>query len=80
MESILGWLIIGALAGWLAGKIMKGSGFGLIANIAIGIAGAVIGGWMFRMLGALPSGLVGSLITATLGAIILLGVARWLRR
>ncbi len=80
MESILGWLIVGALAGWLAGKIMKGSGFGLIANIAIGIAGAVIGGWIFRMLGTLPSGLAGSLVTATLGAIILLGVARWLRR
>jgi uncharacterized membrane protein YeaQ/YmgE (transglycosylase-associated protein family) len=67
------WLVIGAVAGWLAGKIMKGKGFGLIGNIIVGIIGAVIGGWL---LGGLFSGLglIGTLITAVVGAVLLLFV------
>ncbi len=66
------WIIIGGLAGWLAGIIMKDKS-GLIMNIIIGIVGAFIGGWLFGVLGIAPqSGLVGSLITATAGAVVLL--------
>jgi len=79
--SWLWFIIIGAIAGWLAGQIMKGSGFGLLVNILVGIAGAVIGGWVFGLLGiATGSGLIGSLITALVGAIILLWVISLFKR
>jgi uncharacterized membrane protein YeaQ/YmgE (transglycosylase-associated protein family) len=67
-------LIIGALAGWLAGKVMKGEGFGLIGNIVVGVVGAVLGGFLFGFLGVSAGGMIGSLVTATIGAIVLLGV------
>lgn len=66
------FLAIGALAGWLAGKLMRGGGFGLIGNVAIGIIGAVIGGFVFGMLGITATGLIGSIVTATAGAVLLL--------
>ncbi|MCW5202657.1 GlsB/YeaQ/YmgE family stress response membrane protein [Desulfobulbus sp. US1] len=73
LTSLLIFLGLGALAGWLAGKIIKGGGSGLLMNIVIGIIGSVIGGWAFGQLG-IPVGndLVGSLVTAVVGAIILL--------
>ena len=67
-------LIIGAVAGWFAGKIMKGKGFGLIGNIVVGIVGAVIGSFLFGLLGVSVSGLIASLVSATTGAIILLWI------
>ena len=70
--NFLWFLIIGAVAGWLAGLIMKGAGFGLIVNILIGCVGAVLGGWLFGVLGFSSEGLLGSLITALVGAIVLL--------
>lgn len=70
--SILYFLIIGALAGWLAGQLTRGSGFGLPVNLGIGIVGAVLGGFVFRLVGLTAHGLLGSLITATVGAVILL--------
>ncbi len=76
---LLWFLIIGALAGWLAGKLTRGRGFGLVGDLVIGILGALIGGFLFRFLGALSFGFVGSLITATVGAVILLWVVRRLR-
>lgn len=70
--SFIFWIIIGGLAGWLAGVIMKDQS-GLIMNIIIGIVGAFIGGWLFGVLGISPdSGFVGSLVTATVGAVVLL--------
>jgi uncharacterized membrane protein YeaQ/YmgE (transglycosylase-associated protein family) len=66
------FLAIGALAGWLAGNIMQGSGYGVIGNILVGIVGAVLSGFVFRLLGITAVGLIGSVITATVGAIILL--------
>lgn len=69
---ILYYLIIGAIAGWLAGKIMHGAGFGLLMNIVIGIGGALLGGLMFRLLGLSPHNVIGSLVTATVGAVVLL--------
>lgn len=73
-DSVIGVLIIGALAGWLAGKIMKGQGFGVAINIVVGIIGAVIGGFLFSLIGVTAGGFVGSLITATVGAVTLLFV------
>lgn len=70
--SFLWFIIIGAAAGWLAGLIMKGAGFGLLVNILVGCVGAVLGGWLFGILGFTSTGLIGSLITALVGAIVLL--------
>jgi uncharacterized membrane protein YeaQ/YmgE (transglycosylase-associated protein family) len=74
LTSLIIFLAIGALAGWLAGNIMKGRGFGVIGNIVVGIVGAVLGGFLFGLLGMAAGGLIGSIITATVGAIILLFV------
>jgi len=70
--NFLMFLVIGALAGWLAGKIMKGRGFGLIGNIIVGIVGGFLGGLLFGLLGLTAGGLIGSLVTALIGAIVLL--------
>jgi uncharacterized membrane protein YeaQ/YmgE (transglycosylase-associated protein family) len=76
MGSLIASLIVGGIAGWLAGMIMKGQGYGVIMNIVIGIIGGVLGGWLFGLFGAnLGAGMIGSLITATIGAIILLWIA-----
>jgi len=81
MTGLLWFLIIGAIAGWLAGKFMRGSGFGLLGDIIVGIIGAVIGGWLFGALGIYPGGgLLGSLIVAFVGAVLLLFLVRLIRR
>lgn len=75
------FLAIGAVAGWLAGQAMKGGGFGLLGNIVIGIVGGVVGGWVFGLLGIGTDGsLIGALITAFVGAVVLLVVARLLKK
>ena len=66
------FLIIGLVAGWLAGQIMKGSGFGLWINLLLGVAGAFIGGFLFRFFGIGGDGIIASLIAALVGAIVLL--------
>jgi len=78
--NLLWFLIIGIVAGWLAGKLMKGSGYGLIGDLVIGVIGAFIGGWLLGALGIFAGGLIGSLITATIGAIILLFLVRLIKR
>ena len=79
LSGLLITLVIGAIAGWLGGLIMKGSGFGLLGNIIVGIVGAVIGGALFGMLGISTSGMLGSIITATAGAVVLLFIAGLIR-
>ena len=74
------WIIIGAVAGWLAGKLMRGRGFGFIVNLLVGIAGAVIGGWVFGLLGIAAGGIIGSLVTALVGAILLLWIISLFKR
>ena len=75
LEEIIVWLVIGAIAGWLAGLIMKGYGFGLIGNIVVGIIGAVIAGWLLPRIGfVLVGGIVAAIINAVIGAVILLFV------
>ncbi|MCF7983808.1 MAG: GlsB/YeaQ/YmgE family stress response membrane protein [Thiohalocapsa sp.] len=78
LTSLLIFLAIGAVAGWLAGTLMKGGGFGLLIDIVLGVVGAVVGGFLFGLLGISANGLIGSIITATVGAVVLLSVARLL--
>lgn len=76
-HGIIFWLIVGALAGWLAGVLVKGRGFGLMADIVVGVVGAVIGGFLSSALGvSLGHGLIASLVTAVIGAVILLTLVR----
>lgn len=72
MGNLLYWIIIGGIAGWLAGLVMKGRGFGVLGNILVGIVGAVIGGWLLTFLQVGWNTLIGNLVTALLGAIVLL--------
>jgi len=74
------WIIIGAIAGWIAGQVMKGGGFGLLGNIGVGIVGSFIGGWLFGILGIGAGNMISSLVAAVVGAIILLYVVRLVRR
>ena len=73
--GFLWYIIIGIVAGFLAGKIMRGGGFGVIINLILGIVGGVLGGWVFVLFGIAASGIIGSLITATVGAILVLWIA-----
>lgn len=79
-QNLIVFLVIGILAGWLAGKIMKGSGFGLLGDLVVGVVGAFLGGWIFGLLGIAAYGLIGSLITALVGALILLYIIRLIKR
>lgn len=80
-ETLLIWLVIGAIAGWLAGLIVKGDGFGLVGNIVVGIIGSFIGGWLFSYFGiATGGGIFGAIIGATVGAVALLFLLRLIRR
>lgn len=81
IDSIIIMLIVGAIAGWLAGQIVRGFGFGLLWNMVIGIVGALIGVWLLQQLGFMPfSGFVGSIVNATIGAVILLVIVGFIRR
>jgi uncharacterized membrane protein YeaQ/YmgE (transglycosylase-associated protein family) len=80
LEGLLIFLLIGAVAGWLAGLVMRGGGFGLIGDIIIGIIGSVIGGWLFGALGIHVAGILGSIIAAFIGAVVLLAIIRAIKR
>jgi uncharacterized membrane protein YeaQ/YmgE (transglycosylase-associated protein family) len=80
-HGIIVWLVIGAIAGWLAGKLVKGGGFGLVGDIVVGIVGALIGGWLAGALGIhIGSGFISSVITAVVGAVVLLVILRVIKR
>lgn len=79
--DIIIFLAIGGVAGWIAGHLMQGKGFGLIGNIILGVIGGVIGGWLFNFLDVqIENGLIGSIITAAVGAIILVWLARFVKK
>jgi uncharacterized membrane protein YeaQ/YmgE (transglycosylase-associated protein family) len=78
--GIIAWLVIGAIAGWLAGQIVKGGGFGLVVDIIVGIVGAVIGGFLAGVVGLSAEGIIGSIILAVIGAVVLLVVLRIIKR
>ncbi len=77
-HSFIGWVLIGLLAGWLAGVLSRGRGFGCLANLLLGLIGAILGGWIFRQLdiAAGSRGFLFSLAAATLGSVLLVAVAR----
>lgn len=76
MQVWLWWIIVGLIAGWATGRIMKGSGYGPIMDIVLGIIGAVIGGWIMTALGFAAGGLIWSIIVAIIGAVILVWIVR----
>jgi len=75
-QSVIAWVIIGLVAGWLAGTVSRGRGFGCIADIILGLVGAVLGGFIFTKLNIRGGGLLFSIAAATVGAVILVAVAR----
>lgn len=80
IEALIIWLVIGAIAGWLAGQIMKGGGFGLVGDIVVGIVGAVVGGWLLPRLGIFVlGGILGDILNAVIGACIVLFVIRLIK-
>jgi uncharacterized membrane protein YeaQ/YmgE (transglycosylase-associated protein family) len=80
ITDLIIFLVIGAVAGWLAGVIMKGGGFGLVGDIIVGVIGSLLGGWLFGLLGIAAGGLIGSIIAAVVGAIILIAIVRLIKR
>jgi uncharacterized membrane protein YeaQ/YmgE (transglycosylase-associated protein family) len=81
IETILIWILVGAIAGWLAGLVVRGFGFGLVGNIIIGIIGAFLGGWLFGVLGvAIGAGIINTIFTAFIGAVVLLLIVRVIKR
>jgi uncharacterized membrane protein YeaQ/YmgE (transglycosylase-associated protein family) len=78
--EILWFIVIGVVAGWLAGQFVKGGGFGLIGDLIVGVLGALLGGYLFRLFGVTTSSMLGSLVTATVGAIVLLLLVRLVAR
>ena len=79
--NFLEWIIVGMIAGWLAGLVMRGGGYGVLVDIILGILGGLLGGWLFGMMGIWPGGgVIGSLIVAFVGAVILVAITRVLKR
>jgi uncharacterized membrane protein YeaQ/YmgE (transglycosylase-associated protein family) len=79
-QNLIIFLLIGVVAGWLAGRIMKGGGFGLLGDMVVGVIGAFVGGWLFGLLGITAGGLLGLLVTAFVGALVLLYLIRLVKR
>jgi uncharacterized membrane protein YeaQ/YmgE (transglycosylase-associated protein family) len=80
MGGLIWWIVVGLIAGFLAGKVMKGGGFGVIMDIVVGIAGAILGGWVFGLIGIHAGGLIGSIVVAFIGAVILVWIVRQLKK
>lgn len=79
--GFLAWIVVGLIAGWLAGQLMKGGGYGMVVDIILGLLGGVLGGWIFEKLGiSAGGGMIGSIIVAFIGAVILVGITRLLKR
>jgi uncharacterized membrane protein YeaQ/YmgE (transglycosylase-associated protein family) len=76
MENLIWFILIGLAAGFLAGTVVKGSGFGILGDLVVGVIGALLGGWIFGLLGIAAGGLLGALITAFVGAVVLLLLLR----
>ena len=78
--GFLAWILVGLIAGWLAGQVMKGGGYGIFADIILGILGGFVGGLLFGLLGIHAGGMVGSVIVAFIGAVILVWISRQLKK
>ena len=80
-EATIIWVLVGAVAGWLAGLVVRGFGFGLVGNIIVGIIGAFLGGWLFGTLGfSIGAGIINTIFTAFIGAVVLLLIVRVIKR
>ncbi|MBN2161118.1 MAG: GlsB/YeaQ/YmgE family stress response membrane protein [Spirochaetes bacterium] len=80
VEQIIIMLIVGLVAGWLAGLVWKGGGFGLVWNLVLGVAGSFLGGWLFKILNISFGGIIGSIVAAFVGALIILAIVNLIRR
>jgi uncharacterized membrane protein YeaQ/YmgE (transglycosylase-associated protein family) len=78
--NLLWFLLIGLAAGWVAGQLMKGGSYGLVGDLVLGVIGAFVGGWLLGILGIYTGGLIGSLVSATIGAVVLIWVVRLIKR
>ena len=79
--GLLYWIVVGLIAGWLAGKVMRGGGYGVVIDIVLSILGGIVGGWVFGMLGIWPGGgILGSIIVAFVGAVILVWLTRLVKK
>ena len=78
---MIAWLLVGLIAGWLAGQVMKGGGYGILVDLILGLLGGVVGGWLFDRLGIWPGGgMIGAIIVSFVGAVILVGISRLIKR
>jgi uncharacterized membrane protein YeaQ/YmgE (transglycosylase-associated protein family) len=78
--GFLAWIVVGLIAGWLVGQVMRGGGYGVLVDIILGLVGGVVGGWVFGLLGIWPGGgMIGSIVVAFVGAVILVGITRLLK-
>jgi len=80
LEHLIWFLLIGLIAGWLAGRVMRGGGFGVVGDMIVGVIGALLGGWLFGVLGISVGGLIGAIITAFVGAVIFIALLRAIKR
>jgi len=80
MGYFIYWIVVGLIAGWLAGQVMKGGGYGMIADILLGILGGFVGGWVFGLLGLHAGGPIGSIVVAFIGAVILVWITRLIKK
>ena len=80
LMGFIWWIIVGLIAGWAAGKIMRGSGYGPLMDIVLGIVGAVVGGWLLGALGIHAGGLIGTIVVAIVGAIFLIWLSRLIKK
>jgi uncharacterized membrane protein YeaQ/YmgE (transglycosylase-associated protein family) len=79
--SFIEWIVVGLIAGWLAGKVMKGGGYGILIDIVLGMLGGILGGWIFTILGIWPGGgILGAIIVAFVGAVILVWITRQMKK
>jgi uncharacterized membrane protein YeaQ/YmgE (transglycosylase-associated protein family) len=80
ITSLIWWIVVGLIAGWAAGKIMKGGGYGTVMDIVLGIVGGVVGGWLLGLVGIQAGGLIGSILVAIVGAVFLIWISRLIKK
>jgi len=80
ITNLIYWIVVGLIAGWAAGKIMKGGGYGVAMDIVLGIVGAVVGGWLMGFLGIQAGGLIGTIVVAIIGAVFLIWLTRLIKK
>lgn len=80
ITNLIWWAVVGLVAGWAAGRIMKGGGYGVVMDIVLGIIGAVVGGWLLGVLGVHAGGFIGTILVAILGAVVLIWITRLLKK